>query len=123
MKEALLVAAGGAAGALLRYFMVLLFARFQVSSLFAIWVVNVSGSFALGLLLSLALSRTAIPQSMQLLAGVGFLGSYTTFSTLMWDTFSLSQTGSVPMALLNLGASFTIGLIAVGLGFLVGRAW
>jgi fluoride exporter len=123
VKEALLVAAGGAAGALLRYFMVLLFARFQVSSLFAIWVVNVSGSFALGLLLSLALSRTAIPQSMQLLAGVGFLGSYTTFSTLMWDTFSLSQTGSVPMALLNLGASFTIGLIAVGLGFLVGRAW
>ena len=123
MKEALLVAAGGAAGALLRYFMVLLFARFQVSSLFAIWVVNVSGSFALGLLLSLALSRTAIPQSMQLLAGVGFLGSYTTFSTLMWDTFSLSQTGSVPMALLNLGASFTIGLVAVWLGFLVGRAW
>src|SRR5687768_5795131 len=82
--------------------MVLLFLRFHVTSQAAIWVVNVSGSFALGLLLSLALSRTAIPPSMQLLAGVGFLGSYTTFSTLMWDTFSLAQTGSVLMAFLNL---------------------
>jgi fluoride ion exporter CrcB/FEX len=51
------------------------------------------------------------------------LSSYTTFSALMWDTFSLAQTGSVLMALLNLGASFAIGLAAVGLGFLVGRAW
>jgi CrcB protein len=123
VKEALLVAIGGAAGALFRYFMVLLFVRFHVSSIAAIWVVNVSGSFALGLLLSLALSRTAIPPSMQLLAGAGFLGSYTTFSTLMWNTFSLAQTGSLPMAFLNLGASFTTGLVAVGLGFLVGRAW
>ena len=88
MKEALLVATGGAAGALFRYFMVLLFARFHVSSLFAVWVVNVSGSFALGLLLSLALSRTTIPPSLQLLAGVGFLGSYT---TIMITSFPITQ--------------------------------
>jgi fluoride exporter len=123
VKEALLVAAGGAAGALFRYFMLLLFLRFQVSSIAAIWVVNISGSFALGFLLSLALTRTAFPPGLQLLAGVGFLSSYTTFATLMWDTFSLAQTRSVLMALLNLGASFTVGLAAVGLGFLVGRAW
>jgi CrcB protein len=123
VKEALLVATGGALGALFRYFMVLLFVRFHVSSLLAIWIVNVSGSFALGLLLSLASTRTTFPPSLQLLVGVGFLGSYTTFSTLMWDTFSLAQTGSVLMALLNLGVSFTVGLIAVGLGFLAGRAW
>jgi fluoride exporter len=123
VKEALLVATGGAAGALFRYFMLLLFLWFHISSIAAIWVVNVSGSFALGFLLSLALTRTAFPPGVQLLVGVGFLSSYTTFATLMWDTFSLAQTGSVLMALLNLGASFTIGLAAVGLGFLVGRAW
>jgi fluoride exporter len=123
VKEALLVAVGGAAGALFRYFILLLFLRFHGSSLAAILVVNISGSFALGFLLSLALTRTTFPPSLQLLAGVGFLSSYTTFSTLMWDTFSLAQTGSVLMALLNLGASFAIGLAAVGLGFLVGRAW
>jgi CrcB protein len=122
VKEALLVATGGAAGALFRYLMLLLFLRFHVSSIAAIWVVNISGSFALGFLLSLTLTRTNFPAGLQLLAGVGFLSSYTTFSTLMWDTFSLAQTGSVLMALLNLGASFTIGLVAVGLGFLVGRA-
>jgi fluoride exporter len=82
MKEALLVATGGAAGALFRYFMLLLLLRFHVSSIGAIWVVNVSGSFALGFLLSLALTRTAFPPSVQLLAGVGFLSSYTTFATL-----------------------------------------
>jgi fluoride ion exporter CrcB/FEX len=75
VKEALLVATGGAAGALFRYFILLLFSRYHVSSLVAIWIVNISGSFALGLLLSLALTRTAIPPSMQLLAAVwlGFL--------------------------------------------------
>jgi CrcB protein len=121
VKEALLVATGGA-GALFRYFMLLMFLRFHVSSLVAIWIVNVSGSFALGFLLSLALTRTTFPLSLQLLVGVGFLSSYTTFATLMWDTFSLAQSGSVLMALLNVGASFTIRLIAVGLGFLVDRA-
>jgi CrcB protein len=85
--------------------------------------VNVTGSFALGLLLSLALSRTAIPPSLQLLVGVSLLSSYTTFATLMWDTFSLAHTGPLLMAFLNVGASFTIGLIAVWLGFLVGKAW
>jgi CrcB protein len=95
VKETLLVATGGGAGALFRYFLLLLFSRFHVSSLLAIWIVNVSGSFALGLLLSLALTRTTFPPSSQLLVGVGFLSSYTTFATLMWDTFSLAQTGSV----------------------------
>jgi CrcB protein len=122
VKGVLLVATGAVAGALSRYFVVLLFSRFHVSSVVAIWVVNVSGSFALGFLLSLALTRAPFPPSVQLLAGVGFLSSYTTFATLMWDTFSLFQAGSVFMALLNLGASITVGLAAVGLGFLVGRA-
>jgi CrcB protein len=123
VKEALLVATGGAAGALFRYSIHLLFLRFHGSSLTATLVVNVSGSFALGFLLSLALSRTTFPLGLQLLAGVGFLSSYTTFAILMWDTFYLAQTGTPLVAVLNLGASFTFGLVAVGLGFLVGRAW
>jgi fluoride ion exporter CrcB/FEX len=63
VKEALLVAAGGAAGALFRYFILLLFLRFHGSSQAAILVVNVSGTFALGFLLSLALTRTTFPPS------------------------------------------------------------
>jgi CrcB protein len=90
VKDALLVVAGGAAGALFRYFMHLMFLRFHDSSLAATLVVNVSGSFALGFLLSLALARASFPPGLQLLAGVGFLSSYTTFSTLMWDTFHLA---------------------------------
>jgi fluoride ion exporter CrcB/FEX len=54
---------------------------------------------------------------LQLLAGVSFLSSYTTFSTLMWDTFSLAQTGSVLMALLNLGASVTLVWLPYGWDF------
>jgi fluoride ion exporter CrcB/FEX len=61
VKEALLVAAGGAAGALFRYFIHLLFLRFHGSSLAATLVVNISGSFALGFLViawdKLGLSR------------------------------------------------------------------
>jgi fluoride exporter len=84
VKDALLVVAGGAAGALFRYFMHLMFLRFHGSSLAA------TLSFALGFLLSLALARASFPPGLQLLAGVGFLSSYTTFSTLMWDTFHLA---------------------------------
>ena len=121
MKEAGLVMLGGAGGALARYALELIALRLGFSSQIAILAVNVSGSFALGLLLSLWLAKTSYPPGLQLLLAVGFLGSFTTFSTLMWESFRLAQNDSVLMALLNLSGSVAAGLAAVALGFLAGR--
>jgi len=121
VKEAGLVMLGGAGGALARYALQLVALRLGFSSQIAILAVNVSGSFALGLLLSLWLAKTSYPPGLQLLLAVGFLGSFTTFSTLMWESFRLAQNDSVLMALLNLSGSVAAGLAAVALGFLAGR--
>ena len=121
MKEAGLVMLGGAGGALARYALQLIALRLGFSSQIGILAVNVSGSFALGLLLSLWLAKTSYPPGLQLLLAVGFLGSFTTFSTLMWESFRLAQNDSVLMALLNLSGSVAAGLAAVALGFLAGR--
>ena len=121
MKEAALVMLGGAGGALARYALQLIALRLGFSSQIGILAVNVSGSFALGLLLSFWLAKTSYPPGLQLLLAVGFLGSFTTFSTLMWESFRLAQNDSVLMALLNLSGSVAAGLAAVALGFLAGR--
>jgi CrcB protein len=121
VKEAGLVMLGGASGALARYMLQVLALRLGFSSQIGIFAVNVSGSFALGLLLSLWLAKTSYPPGLQLLLAVGFLGSFTTFSTVMWDSFRLAQNDSVLMALLNLSGSVAAGLAAVALGFLAGR--
>ena len=121
MKETGLVMLGGAGGALARYALQLIALRLGFSSQIGILAVNVSGSFALGLLLSLWLAKTSYPTGLQLLLAVGFLGSFTTFSTLMWESFRLAQNDSVLMALLNLSGSVAAGLAAVALGFLAGR--
>ena len=112
---------GGAGGALARYMLQLLALRIGWSSQVAILAVNVSGSFALGLLLALWMTKSEYPPGLQLLLAVGFLGSYTTFSALMWDSFRLAQGDSVLMALLNISGSVAAGLGAIALGFLAGR--
>jgi len=121
VKETGLVMLGGAGGALARYALQLIALRLGFSSQIGLLAVNVSGSFALGLLLSLWLAKTSYPPGLQLLLAVGFLGSFTTFSTLMWESFRLAQNDSVLMALLNLSGSVAAGLAAVALGFLAGR--
>lgn len=121
LKEAGLVMLGGASGALMRYMLQQFALRIGLTGQIGLLTVNVSGSFALGLLLSFWLTRTSYPTGLQLLLAVGFISSYTTFATLMWDSFRLAQNGSVLMALLNLFGSLAAGLGAVALGFLAGR--
>ena len=90
MREVLLVMAGGAGGAMTRYLVHLMFLRLGASGLAATLAVNVSGSFVLSFLLALSLTRISSHAGLQLqlLFGVGFLSSYTTFSTLMWTPFA-----------------------------------
>ena len=53
--------------------------------------------------------------------GIGFLGAYTTFSTLMFESMDRIETGGTPAAFLNLGGSVAAGMVAVYAGLTLGR--
>ena len=78
--------------------------------------VNASGAFLLGLLTGLALSGESL-----LLSGTASIGSYTTFSTWMLETWRLAEDGAAVLALANAGGSLAAGLVAVVAGLTVGR--
>jgi CrcB protein len=83
---------------------------------FGTLVVNLSGSFLLGLLAGLAVSGDA-----RLLAGTAVLGSYTTFSTWMLDSHRLADGGYGRVMAANIVLSLALGLAAVALGRALGR--
>ena len=80
------------------------------------FAVNVTGSFLLGLLVGSALRGDAL-----VLAAAGLLGSYTTFSTWMFESHRLAEEGEGGVALANLAFSLGLGLAAVALGRALGE--
>ena len=117
MKNLLLVAGGGAAGALARYLITLLLAT-RHGGLFPIptLVVNVLGCLALGALLGWGEQRELLTEPMRLVLATGFLGSFTTFSTLAVESHGLFHRGSSWLAVVYLLTSVTVGILAVVLG-------
>lgn len=85
-------------------------------------VINVTGSFLIGLVLVLVTERAAAPPWVRPLVAIGFLGSYTTFSTFSYETLALVQGGGYLPAAANVVASVSASLVGVYLGTLLGRA-
>ena len=109
LQELLLVAVGAVPGALLRWqFSVVLHDRDVL--------VNVLGSLILGLLLGLPYRPR-----LQLLAGIGFCGSLTTFSSWMVNSVDLIVSGESLAALGLIGMTLGLGLGGAALGLLIGR--
>ncbi len=122
MRAFVLVAMGGAAGAVARHAAGLLAARyfggsFPVGTL----VVNVAGSFLLGVLLGLS-ERHALGGSARLALGTGLCGALTTFSTFGVETIRLVERGHWEMAAASVGGNLILGFGAAGAGLMWGRA-
>ena len=118
----LLIAAGGALGALSRYALDRAVINVTGSTLWGIFLINISGSFVLGLFITMFTERANWPTELRFLIAVGFLGSYTTFSTLTVASVQLMDNGDFTRGLLNILGSIAIGLLAAFLGIVVGRA-
>ena len=116
----LLVAIGGALGALSRYALDRAVVAALGPTVLGIFLINVTGSFLLGIFVASANDQWS--SSYRLLIAVGFLGSYTTFSTLTVASVQLAQSGEITRAALNIGGSIAVGLAAAFAGILVGRA-
>jgi len=119
----ILVAIGGAAGAATRYLLDGWISN-RASDAFP-WgtlVINLSGSALLGILFALAIERGVLPTSIRGPLMVGFLGAYTTFSTVMLDSWRLWENGAVGLAAWNAFGSVVLGLFFVFVGLTIGRA-
>jgi len=119
----LLIGVGGFAGAVARYLVDGVVAdRTGGGFPWGTLVVNVSGSFLLGLLFALTAERAILPADIRGPVMIGFIGAYTTFSTLMLESWGLIEGGSYLPALANLGGSVIVGLVALAAGLVIGRA-
>lgn len=112
---------GGASGTVCRYYLSLGVANATGSRPGGTFAVNIIGSFAIGLFLVLASERYGWPAGVVMLVAVGFLGGFTTFSTLTWQAYQQFDGGDFNAALVNLGASIGVGLLAVWAGASLGR--
>jgi len=115
-----LVGIAGAMGAVARYIVGRFIAEragaeFPLGTL----VINLSGAFGIGLLFALA-GRHLISAALQVTLASGFIGGYTTFSTMSWEGVQLARGGSTARAFLYLGGSMILGLLAVSGGLALG---
>ena len=117
------VGIGGFAGAVVRY---VLDARISAATSGAFpWgtlVINLSGSFVIGLLFALITERAAFPAEWRAPLMIGFVGSYTTFSTLTLESWRMIEDGAWLAAGGNLLGSMALGMVAVIGGVALGRA-
>ncbi len=124
LRIPLAVALGAIGGSLSRYYLSLWFAeRFGPSFPYGTLIINLSGCFVMGWFATLAMKRPEISPEFRLLFGVGFLGSYTTFSTYELDTFNLWQQHRFVTGLIYWLGSCLLGALAMELGILLAKLW
>jgi CrcB protein len=111
LSRYLFVALGAALGANARY-LVGTWAgqRFGADFPYGTLIVNITGSFLLGFLLTLGTQRLPITPEVRLMLAVGFFGSYTTFSSYTVESINLLRDGSLTRSLVNILGNNLVGL-------------
>ena len=127
MKHLIMIAAGGAAGSLCRYWLVnfintvahgrLHHATFPLATL----CVNILGSFCIGVMYVLIAEKLSLHQDWRNIAMIGFLGAFTTFSTFSLETVTLLQNGFLANAVLYASSSLVICVLASWLAITLTR--
>lgn len=124
MFKLVMIAAGGAVGALLRYAVSgwaqrIASGSFPTGTLF----VNLLGCFLIGFLGAFFAGPHLIRDEYRVALLVGLLGAFTTFSTFGWETFTLANGGQLGLAVVNIALSNGAGLVAVWFGYRMSEQW
>lgn len=118
------IALGGVIGSLGRYAVGVGLPHEPGAFPWATLVVNVSGAFAMGLLVAYLVDRPGVHRLARPFVGVGVLGGWTTFSALAVDVVQLGADDHVQAALAYVAATFLVGTLAVAAGSSLGqRVW
>jgi CrcB protein len=122
VRTVIAIAVAGALGALARYGLQgFIGQRVRGAFPWGTFVVNISGAFLLGLVFTLATDRWGAPAWLRSSLTIGFLGAYTTFSTLSFETYRLTEDRAFGLAAANMLGSCAAGLAAVYVGVVLGR--
>lgn len=118
----LMVGIGGCAGSVLRFWLGTYIAgrmgtRFPYGTL----VINVTGSFLIGVVLAVLTAKTQWSPNWRYLIPIGFIGGYTTFSSFEYETLRTIQDGQIGLGLLYIAVSVIVGFMAVWGGVVAGR--
>ena len=119
------VAIGGAAGSCLRYAVSLWVGSAGIGSgalPWATWTANLLGSLGLGLVFVLGEDRELFGADLRLLLGTGVMGGFTTYSAFNLESIGLMQAGAWGRALLYMGGTVVLCLLAGAVGLMLGRA-
>ncbi len=123
MTQLLIVGAGGAFGAIGRYWLsIWVYSLTGRAFPWGTLAVNLLGSLLMGFLAVWLLERMTLSDEMRALLMVGFLGSFTTFSTFALETLLLLEQGSVARAGLNIAVSVVTCIAAAWVGTLIAKA-
>lgn len=123
MRTIVAIAIAGAFGALARYGVDGFVSRRLLAAFpWGTFVVNISGAFVLGLLMTLMTEQLTTAPWLRSALTIGLLGAYTTFSTLSYETYRLIEDGAVGLAATNMLGSMAAGLFAIYLGVVAARA-
>ena len=122
MKQVIAIAAGGALGSVLRFWMSgwvtgMLGRGFPYGTL----LVNVSGSLLMGFLYVMLIDKFNASAEWRAVLLIGLLGGFTTFSSFSMETFNLLEAGEISKALMNIILSVAVCLTATWLGVVLGR--
>src|ERR1035438_3152217 len=119
----LLILLGGGVGSLSRYLIgSAIVTRYGTRlPIVGTMTINVTGSFLIGLLMTLITERFGTNQNLRPLLAIGFLGGYTTFSSFEWEPDSVVREGGFGVGIFNVVGSVPLGCAGVCLGGMLAR--
>lgn len=122
LRTPIAISLGAIAGALSRYYLTLLSLRLLGTGFpYGTFFINLSGALVMGFFVTLTIEKFTVAADLRLLIAVGFLGSYTTFSTYALETANFVRMGSYNLSLLYCGGSALLGWVCIELGSFLAR--
>ena len=122
MLKYVMVGVGGCLGSILRFWLgSYIGEKMGTRFPYGTFVINVSGSFLIGLIFALLQDKTQWSPNWRYLIPIGFIGGYTTFSSFEFETLRSVQDGQFGLGLLYVGLSVCVGFAAVWGGIIAGR--
>ncbi len=123
MFQLFLIASGGAAGAITRYAMGVLIKSFLYNSFYATSIVNILGSFLIGYLISIESAKNLSEDFIKFFLIIGFLGSFTTFSSFSYESIELFSSSKIFTSLFLIILSVILCIFSAFLGMYINKLW